>query len=193
MANPEKLGPAQPAPKKPTEWVPILQLVVSAVGVFLIGTLTLQLNRSSAQVTTKLQELQAAVIARTEERSAFVNLLDGIIDLKVWAVSQNKLMEAVAKDPLVVGLVKDKVVMDENDLMQKCELFFRLEKLYHLSRRSGIDETKREGLEREIGLWLGLGDVERFFNAFVKKSKAYSGEFIDLVDRYYASQGKLPN
>jgi len=152
----------------------VVQTLIMGLSVFYLGSITRQLHK-----------LQHDALRRSEERNGFVNLLDGIIELKGWAVNQPTLMEALASHEFVQSLVQGKVIGDEKELMAKCQLFFRLERLYHLSRLSGIDEQKRRGLEREIALWLSVRGMSQFFATFCKESKAYSAEFIEMVDKIY--------
>ncbi len=125
---------------------------------------------------------------RDFRRSSYVDMLNGILDLKSWAMHQKSLMRSVRSYGTVEDLVEQGVVSDEQDLMAKCILFYRAEKLYHLSTQGRLDDVDRQSLEREIQLWLDLEGMCRFFVGFCETMSCHSPEFMGWVREYYSSR-----
>jgi len=167
----------------------LLLSILTTLGIIYIGYQQLRIQKRTADLDREFKEFQRTVLERTDERDAYVNLLDGILDLKSWAERQPFLMRAIANHESVKPLVRNGVVKDEFELMARCQFFYQAEKLYHLSNKSGVGASKRRGLNREIEMWLSLEGMREFFNEFCEKAECFTDKFLIAARKYYQGDG----
>lgn len=171
------------------------QLVIQVVGIIgllltlLVYYLQFRKMNEANRMTREAHRIQLEQLQRSMERETYISLIDTILDLKHWSIEQPYLMEGVRDDGLVKDLVKKGIVKDEKELMSKCIFFFRMEKLYQLARTGGISQERRNGLDREVLMWVGLPASRLFFSEFCLKARCYSNEFLEWVQASYAAEG----
>ncbi len=119
---------------------------------------------------------------RSDVSIAYANILNGIIELKIWAHGNSHILGKLNNHPFMDDRLdrNHAAVVDSfnyagantvEEFLDMRFLFYHLEHIFFQAQNKLIPENNRKGLENEIEIWLTLPGAAEHYRFFCKVNK----------------------
>jgi hypothetical protein len=161
----------------------VISLAVQIVGLIVIAWYFNSIDNRMKERTEARDNL-------SDRRRATIEMLDGILELKTFALETPSILQSLAEDGRIQKMIKNNIAKNPAEIVTNCKLFFHLEKIYSTSHKGGFTDREIFGINTEITMWLKVPALQKFFYDFCNAQACYSPDFLKAVDNFYKGELK---